>query len=43
MLAQQIEKVLTSPSPESIPEQFTKEHLASSTINVYELALNRAS
>ena len=43
MLAQQIEKVLTSPPPESIPEQFTKEHLASSTINVYELALNRAS
>ena len=43
MLAQQIEKVLTSSPPESIPEQFTKEHLASSTINVYELALNRAS
>ena len=43
MLAQQIEKVLTSPPPESIPEQFTKEHLVSSTINVYELALNRAS
>ena len=43
MLAQQIEKVLTSSPPESIPEQFTKEHLASSTINVYELALNRSS
>ena len=43
MLAQQIEKVLTSSPPESIPEQFTKEHLASSTINVYELALKRAS
>jgi len=43
MLVQQIEKVLTSSPPESIPEQFTKEHLVSSTINVYELALNRAS
>ena len=43
MLAQQIEKVLISSPPESIPEQFTKEHLASSTINVYELALKRAS
>ena len=43
MLAQQIEKVLTSPPPESIPEQFTKEALVDATMNIYELALSKVS
>ena len=43
MLAKQIDKVLATSSPESIPKQFTKESLVSSTMKVYELALSKAS
>ena len=42
-LAKQIDKVLLTAPPESIPEKFTKESLASATIKVYELALSKAS
>ena len=43
LLAKQIERVLTTLPPESIPEQFTKEHLVNATMNVYQLALSKAS
>ena len=43
MLAKQIDQVLVTPPPESIPEQFTKESLVNATMNVYELALSKAS
>ena len=43
MLAKQIEKLLVTSPPKSIPIQFTKESLVSSTMKVYELALSKAS
>ena len=43
MLAQQIDKVLVTSPPESIPVQFTKESLVSATMKIYELALSKAS
>ncbi len=43
MLAKQIDQVLITPPPESIPEQFTKESLVNATMKVYELALIKAS
>ena len=43
MLAKQIDQVLGSSVPESIPEQFTKESLVNETMNVYELALSKDS
>ena len=43
LLAKQIERVLATLPPESIPEQFTKEHLVNATMNVYQLALSKAS
>ena len=43
MLAKQIDQVLGTSVPESIPKQFTKESLVNETMNVYELALSRAS
>jgi len=43
MFVKQIDKVLASSPPESIPEQFTKECQVNATINVYELALSKAS
>ena len=43
MLAKQIDKVLLTLPPESIPQQFTKESLVNATMNVYELALSKAS
>ena len=43
MLADQIDKVLATAPPLSIPKQFTKESLVRSTMNVYELALSKAS
>ena len=43
ILAKQIDQVLAISPPESIPEQFTKESLVNATINVYELALSKAS
>ena len=43
LLAKQIERVLSTLPPESIPEQFTKEHLVNATMNVYQLALSKAS
>jgi glycosyltransferase involved in cell wall biosynthesis len=43
MLAKQIEQVLSTSVPESIPEQFTKESLVNATMNVYELALTKTS
>ena len=42
-LAKQIDQVLVTPPPESIPEQFTKESLVNATMNVYELAVSKAS
>ena len=42
-LAKQIDKVLVTAPPESIPEKFTKESLVSATMKVYELALSKAS
>jgi glycosyltransferase involved in cell wall biosynthesis len=42
MLAKQIDKVLLTSPPASIPEKFTKESLVSATIKVYELALSKA-
>jgi hypothetical protein len=43
MLAKQIDHVLKASPPESIPKQFTKEFLVNKTVNIYELALNKAS
>ena len=43
MLAKQIDEVLVTSPPESIPVQFTKESLVSATMKVYELALSKAS
>ena len=43
MLAKQIDQVLATPPPESIPEQFTKESLVNATMNVYKLALSKVS
>ena len=43
MLAKKIDQVLVTSPPESIPEQFTKECLVNATMNVYELALSKAS
>ena len=43
MLAKQIDKVLMTSPPESIPAKFTKESLVSETMKVYELALSKAS
>ena len=43
MLAKQIDQVLVTPPPESIPEQFTKEALVDATMNIYELALSKVS
>ena len=43
MLADQIDKVLATAPPLSIPKQFTKESLVRSTMNVYELALSKVS
>ena len=43
MLAKQIERVLATLPPESIPEQFTKERLVNATMNVYQLALSKVS
>jgi glycosyltransferase involved in cell wall biosynthesis len=43
MLAKQIDHVLKASPPESIPKQFTKEFLVNETVNIYELALNKAS
>ena len=42
MLAKQIDKVLLTSPPASIPEKFTKESLVSATMKVYELALSKA-
>ena len=42
-LAKQIDPVLATPPPESIPKKFTKESLVNATMNVYELALSKAS
>ena len=43
MLVKQIDQVLATSPPEFIPEQFTKESLVNATMNVYELALSKAS
>ena len=43
MLAKQIDKVLVTSPPKSIPAQFTKESLVRATMRVYELALSKAS
>ena len=43
MLAKQIDQVLITPPPESIPEQFTKEALVNATMHIYELALSKVS
>ena len=43
MLAKKIDQVLVTSPPESIPEQFTKECLVNATMNVYKLALSKAS
>ena len=43
MLAKQIDHVLKASPPESIPKQFSKEFLVNETVNIYELALNKAS
>ena len=43
MLAKQIDQVLVTPPPESIPEQFTKEALVNATMHIYELALSKVS
>ena len=43
MLAKQIDHVLKASPPKSIPKQFTKEFLVNETVNIYELALNKAS
>ena len=42
-LAKQIDQVLATSPPESIPDQFTKECLVNATINIYQLALSKAS
>ena len=42
-LSTQIDQVLATSPPESIPDQFTKDYLVNSTINVYESALSKAS
>ncbi len=41
MLVNKIYQLLEKPPPKSIPEVFTKEYLANSTIRVYELALSK--
>jgi len=43
MLAKQIDQVLATSPPEFIPKQFTKESLVNATMNVYDLALSKAS
>jgi hypothetical protein len=42
-LAKQIDQVLATSPPKSIPDQFTKECLVNATINIYQLALSKAS
>ena len=42
-VAKQIDQVLATSPPESIPDQFTKECLVNATMNVYKLALSKAS
>ena len=42
-LAKKIDQVLATSPPESIPDQFTKECLVNATINIYQLALSKAS
>ena len=41
MLANQINQILDQTPPQSIPEQFLKEHLVNSTLDVYKLALSK--
>ena len=43
MLAKQIDQVLISSPPQTIPKQFTKEFLAKATLNIYEEALSKSS
>ena len=42
MLAKKIDEILAQAPPQSLPEQFSKEHLVSSTLNIYKLALSKS-